>query len=1164
MPRTRATQKKLDLCEEVSVDSKSYLYPVLDDPLFNVKIARKKEFFDTRYVGDIKNLEEEADKLCNAEFELSPHQLFVRNFMSFATPYNSLLLYHGLGSGKTCSAIGVAEEMRAYLKQMSISQRIIVVASPNVQDNFRTQLFDARKLKLMDGMWNIRACTGNRYLKEINPMSMKGLSKEKVIRQVKRIINGSYLFLGYIEFANYISKLSVEEGENGKAVALRRIRNHFDNRLVIIDEVHNIRISDENKDKKVAVELMKMVTTASGVRLLLLSATPMYNSYKEIVWLINLMNKNDRRPILDIKDVFDGKGNFKVGKDGSEVGKELLERKSTGYISFVRGENPYAFPYRIFPRFFAPSNDLQSIAYPRIQLNGKMIAQPLEHIGVYITRMAEYQSKIYQHIINWLQEAVSIGKPPFKEMPNFQNMDSFGYTMLQRPLEALNIVYPIDDEKTLEDTDPKELVGKNGLNSVMKYKEVNGVKRDFKYRAKSTPRIFDASMIEQYSSKISNIIRNVKNSDGIVLVYSQYIEGGLIPIALALESIGVTRYSGGSTKGRSLFADPPTEPIDARSGVGKSEVIGKFIPSKYVMITGDKSISPNNLEEVNALTSADNIDGNIVKVVLISQAGSEGLDFVGIRQVHVLEPWYNMNRIEQIIGRAVRWCSHKKLPFSKRNVQIFLYGSVVQGDSEQEAADLYVYRLAESKAVQIGAVSRVLKQVSVDCLLNTEQTGFTVENLNQTVSQTLSDNSIIDYPVGDKPFSAACDYLESCSYECKPCAQISKDKISLDTFDEQFILMNTDKIIHRIRQLLKERFFYSKEELISMINVARTYPLVQINAALTQLVDDENEYVVDIFGRAGRLINRGELYLFQPLELKSQDITIHERKVPVSFKNKTVAIPISKDMRATKVEDKEVTRSEEGAEKTIEEITQKMAVMFDNNDSKNPDHEWFVLGRSSIKMLEDEGISLSEIRQATMDHILQMMPSNEYVSLMNEMLVTKKGNGIYNSIKKYIARQMLKDGNGNKGELVYEKDAATLYVIRDGQYQKGEAEDLRDFSKAINEVKLSVDSLNDIVGFITTFKNEYKVFKTKQMERKRHKGARCDQAGKAETLRLLNIISESERYTIETTKEVGHKELCVVMELLLRVQDYKKANGKRWFVGPAIAAESQLEKISFV
>jgi hypothetical protein len=115
-------------------------------------------------------------------------------FLSFQTPYNSLLLYHGLGTGKTCSAISVAEEMRTYLNQLGISQRIIVVASPNVQENFKLQLFDERKLKLVDGLWNLRACTGNKYLKEINPMNMKGLSKEKVIKQVKRIINNPIYF----------------------------------------------------------------------------------------------------------------------------------------------------------------------------------------------------------------------------------------------------------------------------------------------------------------------------------------------------------------------------------------------------------------------------------------------------------------------------------------------------------------------------------------------------------------------------------------------------------------------------------------------------------------------------------------------------------------------------------------------------------------------------------------------------------------------------------------------------------------------------------------------------------------------------------------------------------------------------------------------------------
>ena len=166
-----------------------YLYPHIDDPEFNIKIATKKEFYDTRYDGKIiDDIEEHADKLCNADFELTPHQLFVRNFLSFQTPYNSLLLYHGLGSGKTCSAIGVGEEMRDYNKQMGTSKRIIIVASPNVQENFKLQLFDERKLELVDGLWNIKACTGNKFIKEINPMNMKGLSKENVSKQINRII----------------------------------------------------------------------------------------------------------------------------------------------------------------------------------------------------------------------------------------------------------------------------------------------------------------------------------------------------------------------------------------------------------------------------------------------------------------------------------------------------------------------------------------------------------------------------------------------------------------------------------------------------------------------------------------------------------------------------------------------------------------------------------------------------------------------------------------------------------------------------------------------------------------------------------------------------------------------------------------------------------------
>ena len=121
-----------------------FLYPSLDDPNFNIKINNKKEFSNAKYDGTVANVEDRANELSKVDYELLPQQAFVKNFMSFQTPYNSLLLFHGLGSGKTCSAIGVCEEMRDYLRQMGISKQIIIVASPNVQDNFKLQLFDER------------------------------------------------------------------------------------------------------------------------------------------------------------------------------------------------------------------------------------------------------------------------------------------------------------------------------------------------------------------------------------------------------------------------------------------------------------------------------------------------------------------------------------------------------------------------------------------------------------------------------------------------------------------------------------------------------------------------------------------------------------------------------------------------------------------------------------------------------------------------------------------------------------------------------------------------------------------------------------------------------------------------------------------------------------
>ena len=192
--------QKEEIDIEDSQNNSSLLYPTLTDPDFNDKIFIKKEFNDTRYDGEIfEDVKEHSNELIENHFRvLKPHQAFVKNFLSFQTPYNSLLLYHGLGSGKTCSAIGVCEESRDYLKQTGIIRKNLIVAAPNVIDNFKKQLFDENNLKEKDGLWTISSCIGNKLIEEINPTNLKGLKREQVITQIKSLIRTYYVFMGYI------------------------------------------------------------------------------------------------------------------------------------------------------------------------------------------------------------------------------------------------------------------------------------------------------------------------------------------------------------------------------------------------------------------------------------------------------------------------------------------------------------------------------------------------------------------------------------------------------------------------------------------------------------------------------------------------------------------------------------------------------------------------------------------------------------------------------------------------------------------------------------------------------------------------------------------------------------------------------------------------------
>jgi hypothetical protein len=1244
-----------------------FLYPDQNDPNFAVKIAKRKEFNDFQYDGSTKSIKEHADFLCKAQFELMPHQLFVSNFLSFQTPYNSLFLYHGLGTGKTCSSIGIAEEMRAYMKQMGIRKRIVVVASPNVQHNFRAQLFNENGLVLKDGLWSMQSCSGDAFLKEINPTNLKDLPKERVISQIKSIINQYYVFMGYTELANYVAKKTAVplnsgySAEDQRKMETKKIQEMFNDRLIIIDEVHNIRLTDENKDWKTAKVLTKLAKYCDSLRFLFLSATPMYNSYKEIIWLVNLMNINDGRGAITEAEVFDKTGAFlpaKLGPDGKivqEGGRELLHRKMIGYVSYIRGENPYTFPYRVYPVDFAPEHTFtrtpltssqapgileqatnaidgfgesiaarigtavglvkpqEQILYPSVQLNGKAIDISLNHIPVYLTETGDYQDKAYRLIINTMRKEMN-------ENFVFEEMDRFGFRRLKMPLEALNMVYPsaaldeglargkmaevdrFDEFLIAEEEDEEDaknplatIVGKRGLNSVMNYVDETRSSVPRRYNFEYKPeilskygRIFSPSVIGNYSAKISKICEVIRASTGVVLVYSQYIDGGVVPLALALEEIGFTRF-GSATHTSPLFkagvdGRPIAEPLDALTMKPRSQLPegSKFSQAKYVMITGQKEFSPQNAEDVKYIISPRNNNGELVKVILISKAGSEGLDFKCIRQVHLLEPWYNMNRVEQTIGRGVRNLSHCSLPFERRNVEIYLHGSMLKVVPTEESADLYLYRFAEQKAIQIGRVTRLLKEVSVDCLLNIGQTNFTIDKLsalaaNQNIEIELSTGrKTIKYKIGDRPYTDICDYMDSCDFKCNPTAAIGAGDIIKDTYNTDFVNVNHSRISDRLRQLFREKTFYKRVHLINSINIVKQYPVEQIYSTLTHFIKNKNEFLTDRYGRRGNLVNRDDVYSFQPVEINDETISVYERETPVDFKHTSLKMEVPKEFPSVKKQVVETEATQKASD--VGSLEDKYAILIRELNSNlvhattahvlvKGEKDWYKQASQVVDILQmKHGLGFNDIKQHLAQHMVDMLSWNQKLVLAAFMYskIREPGSELEQYIKSYLDEKILISGS-RTGIILAKGDKWAIFLKSEKDpetWTEAESEEIRLFKTALDSRFSNPSPYANMVGFINSSANDKgKVFfRVKDMTQSHNNtGTRMDSQIRADVIKRLNFIVQ-EQYTDKTAAGINQTGFCVMLELLLRQMNADKVQGKSWFFDPESTAYLAISK----
>ena len=478
--------------------------------------------------------------------------------------------------------------------------------------------------------------------------------------------------------------------------------------------------------------------------------------------------------------------------------------------------------------------------------------------------------------------------------------------------------------------------------------------------------------------------------------------------------------------------------------------------------------------------------------------------------------------------------------------------------------------------------------------------------MNQTVRQELSSGLIIkEYQIGDKDFSSTCDYMKKCEYYCNPApeTEITSETAKLDTYNETFIVKNTDKVMNKIKMLMKDRFFYRKAELITRINLIKSHPLSEIDAALTQLVDDKYEYLTDKYGRLGNLVNVDDLYLFQPTELNNTHISVYERENPIDYKRDSIkVIQSSVAVAAQSVAAQSVAAPSRAAQsvaeasvapsavaasaaapsvaapsvadtvdysetiKIVDDIKQKYNTAKELQTIDRGDDDWYKFCSIVINDMKEDDTDIELLLEFLISHIMEEQPYGNMVKILNYYALLNKEDPIESQIIHYIDRNTLKDKNTSG--IILQDDGKRKILIRNkenGLWLDAKGEDIEDLkgklALMLSKLKPAKEKLNTIIGFITTFKKDYMTFKVKDFSIKRTKGARCDQSTKRDAVKTLNEILGQEKY--DSKSEISQKQICCIQEFILRIYDRNNKNNKRWFLTPAESVLIDIEGLKF-
>lgn len=589
------------------------------------------------------------DKKSEGNMTSRTYQQFLQKYMRAENPFKSILIYHGLGVGKTATSIYIYNLLYDYYSTMNVYIFI--------------------KKSLYKG-----------WLDELH----KFLDKKD---KNKRLSN--------IKFINYDSSTA---NIRFKEILLDK-QNVGKTNLYIIDEVHNfirnVYSNIQNQRSVRAIEIYEHIKrdlqNSQQTKLVCISGTPVINKPFELGLLFNLLRK-DIFP--DKEDEFNNIFLTNIySKSINPITKNLFQRRILGLVSY----------YEFFHKGLFASKEEQ-----KIEIN-----------------MSKYQEKVYKYYED-IEYKLAKKKKRFGKSKN-QNDMFMAYTR-----QSCNFVFPFINKTINGENRPRPNMYRKSLQKIDK--DLRRLERNkLKIKKKNVQTVMKMYQKEckMYIAKLIEYWSKLKKSDNTVLKtiltelkknkqkdLKEFIKKSITKSKL-LESmyecspkILYMCFNIIHTIGNALVY---TNYVNME-GLQIIKVYFLFLGmNKYAEYHGGITDHIKREKTRYIFNSVNNKNGDIMNIILISPAMTEGVNLSNVRQVHILEPHWNNVRIKQIIGRSIRQCSHSDLPMTDRHVIIYRY--FVKRTNDKITTDQKINEIASNKYLLLDSFLQAMKESAIDCEL---------------------------------------------------------------------------------------------------------------------------------------------------------------------------------------------------------------------------------------------------------------------------------------------------------------------------------------------------------------------------------------------------------------------------------------------------------------